>query len=376
MPTADLLVSCPVSNSVRVRQLSAIFDCPLQAKLEHRWRVSLPLEQKDWQIGLIVGPSGCGKSQIAGHLWPKPMQARFAWQAPAVIDDFPERFDIEEIANVCMAVGFNTIPSWVKPFAVLSNGEQFRVNLARALLESDELCVIDEFTSVVDRQVAQIGSCAVAKFIRKHPSRRFIAVTCHRDVTEWLQPDWTYDPSTQEFAWRSLRRRPTLPIVIGPVPYSAWRVFAPFHYLTADLNRSARCFGLWCDGQLASFAGMLWRPVNRGRQKIMGCSRLVTLPDFQGLGLAMRLIDQVSAIYGAMETYVHTYPAHPSLIRSFQKSANWEQRKKAGEFSSRQGRTSTQKGLSCSRPCAVFRYRGEILQRSKAQQILAYWAKG
>ena len=65
---------------------------------------------------------------------------------------------------------------WLRPFHVLSNGEQFRATIARALAESAkgrELVVIDEFTSVVDRTVAQIGSAAIAKTIR----RRHVALS-------------------------------------------------------------------------------------------------------------------------------------------------------------------------------------------------------
>jgi hypothetical protein len=58
----------------------------------------------------------------------------------------------------------------------------------------------DEFTSVVDRNVARIGSAAVAKAIRAGQiRRRFVAVTCHYDVLEWLEPDWMIDMATREF---------------------------------------------------------------------------------------------------------------------------------------------------------------------------------
>ena len=88
-----------------------------------------------------------------------------------------------------MAVGFNTIPAWLRPYGVLSNGEKFRVDLARRLLEGGDLIAVDEFTSVVDRQVAKIGSHAVQKWARGK-GRQFVAATCHYDLEDWLQPDW------------------------------------------------------------------------------------------------------------------------------------------------------------------------------------------
>jgi len=106
-----------------------------------------------------------------------------------------------DIANVCQAVGFNTIPSWLKPYHVLSNGEKFRVELAKRLIESDEMIIFDEFTSVVDRQVAKIASHAVQKYIRKN-KKQFVAISCHYDVIDWLQPDWIYDTAHHTFQWR------------------------------------------------------------------------------------------------------------------------------------------------------------------------------
>ncbi len=89
------------------------------------------------------------------------------------------------------SVGFGSVPSWLKPYKVLSNGEKMRVDLARALLEKDFI-VFDEFTSVVDRQVAQTACIAINKAI-KGTNKKFIAVSCHKDIIEWLQPDWIFD---------------------------------------------------------------------------------------------------------------------------------------------------------------------------------------
>ena len=66
-----------------------------------------------------------------------------------------------------------------------------RVDIARALLEKDFI-VFDEFTSVVDRQVAKTACIAINKAI-KNTNKKFIAVSCHKDIIEWLQPDWLFD---------------------------------------------------------------------------------------------------------------------------------------------------------------------------------------
>lgn len=329
----------------------------------------MPIEDTPWNVGLIVGPSGSGKSSILKHIF-GDMQA-LTWGAKSVIDDFKGELGLQDIADVCSSVGFNTIPAWLRPFAVLSNGEKFRAEMARRLLELPDPIIVDEFTSVVDRQVAQIGAHAIQKYVRKH-NRQFVAATCHYDVIDWLQPDWIFEPATMQFTRRSLRQRPPVAISIAKVSYEAWRLFAPYHYMSKDLHKAAQCFALFVDDRVASFAGMLRRPHPKVKN-IMGCSRLVTLPDWQGLGLAMILIDHLSAAYKAIGERVHTYPAHPDLIRTFGKSANWRMDKKPGTFSPKQGRTTTigTTGAFGGRPCAVFEYTGAAMQDSaEARKLL------
>lgn len=364
MPRIELVIEGPVSTSVRARQVSSMFDAPPQEKCRLEWSIDFPIEAEPWSVGLVVGPSGSGKSSVMRHVWGEP--AKFEWSGAGVVDDFPKSAALEQIASVCQAVGFNTIPAWMRPFSVLSNGEQFRVDLARRLLSSDETIVVDEFTSVVDRQVAEIGSHAVQKFIRRS-GRQFVAVTCHYDVIDWLQPDWVLDMATRQFSRRLLQRRPKLECTIGRLPRSAWEMFAPYHYLTADLHRAATCYGLWVGDRLTSFAGLLHRPVSNGATKpIWGVSRLVTLPDWQGLGLAMVLVDELGAEYARAGARLHTYPAHPALVRNFDKSPNWKLEKAPGYSTVSTARnTSSTTGAMGGRPCAVFEYCGPEATESR-----------
>jgi energy-coupling factor transporter ATP-binding protein EcfA2 len=326
---------------------------------------------------LIVGPSGAGKSTILNHQFGN--ETMVDWGNQSVIDDFSADNKIDEIAAACSAVGFNTIPAWLRPYGVLSNGEKFRVTLARLLLDTpnDTPIVIDEFTSVVDRQVAAIGANAVQKWVRKQ-DRQFVAATCHYDVIDWLQPDWVIDAAKREFSWRSVQPRPKINIEIRSVPYDTWRLFAPYHYLTANLHRAARCYAAFINNEPVAFAGVLHRPHPKAKN-IIGLSRLVTLPDWQGLGAAFVLSDALGACYKTAGKRFRTYPAHPSLIRSYDRSKNYALKQKPGyqgtnganydKTTMRQSGNS--KGVTHgpnaqiveawrhgSRPCAVFEYVG------------------
>jgi GNAT superfamily N-acetyltransferase len=374
MPEIDITVTSPISNSARAAQVSSMFDVPPTERATLNWHGQLPIEQQPWQIGLIVGPSGSGKTTILNRIFGAPLS--FEWPGASVIDDFDRRHSVETVARICQAVGFNTIPAWLRPYAVLSNGERFRVDLARRLLEGDDhgtpsnafdgkpAVVCDEFTSVVDRQVAKIGAHAVQKFIRRDASRRFVAATCHYDLEDWLQPDWIFDPATMDFRWRSLQRRPPLDCEIHRVDHRAWSAFARFHYLTADLPPASRCYRLSVSGIPAAFAAVVYRPHAKSKN-IYGMSRLVTLPDFQGLGLAFVLADRVASAYRAAARRYHAYPAHPMLIRSFDRSPVWDLVSPPGRPSRRNVNISSAPDMAGGfggRPNAVFAYCGPAME--------------
>src|SRR5262249_44859527 len=161
----------------------------------------------------------------------------------------PERLSVKEVTALLSSVGFSSPPAWLRPYHVLSTGQQFRVSLARLLAEAlaapgdgtRPLIVVDEYTSVVDRTIAQVGSAPVARAVAQH-GLRFVAVSCHVDVTEWLHPDWVYEPAEDRFPWRCLQRRPPIPLTLRRCGADRWRLFAAHHYLSAALNRSAVCF--------------------------------------------------------------------------------------------------------------------------------------
>lgn len=373
MPSIDVLIQSDIRLSSRARQVCAMYDCPPEEKQTLRWQAELPIEQREWNVGLIVGPSGCGKSTVARHLFPQQMQSFDArtWSGASMIDDMPANKTLDEIATMCAAVGFNTIPAWVRPYEVLSNGEKFRASVARSLLEEADPIVVDEFTSVVDRQVAQIASHAVQKAVRR-ANRRFVAVSCHYDIVDWLQPDWMFEPATRSFAWRSVQRRPTIDIEISRVSIQAWPMFAPYHYMSAELHRAAQCFGLWANGNLAAFAAVLHRP-HPDNPRIKAISRQVTLPDWQGLGLAFTLAEAVGAAYTALGFDLRHYPAHPPFIKAFANSRNkcWQLKRKPGIMNAFGGGGLQARYSSFSRPCAVFQYVGQPMQALEAARFVA-----
>ena len=198
MPHFDIVRTNTPVNSFRTSKIQADFDVQLEHSNEH-FVGDIVIPDK-WSIGVIWGGSGTGKTTIAKELFSDCYVKEFEYTHPSVIDDMPNG-DIKDIERMFYAVGFGSVPSWLKPYHVLSNGEKMRCDLARALLGKDKVC-FDEFTSVVDRQVAQTMCIAVNKAI-KRTNKQFIAVTCHKDILQWLEADWIFDTNTMQMVFQN-----------------------------------------------------------------------------------------------------------------------------------------------------------------------------
>lgn len=189
MSTFNIIRKNNVEKTFRVATVMADFDVKLEHSNEHFiGNIDLP---KNWNIGLICGGSGTGKTTIINELFKNDIITNFEYDDNSVLDNMSKDISTKDIEKMFYVVGFGSVPSWLKPYKVLSNGEKMRVDLARALLEKDFI-VFDEFTSVVDRQVAKTACIAINKAI-KNTNKKFIAVSCHKDIIEWLQPDWLFD---------------------------------------------------------------------------------------------------------------------------------------------------------------------------------------
>jgi ABC-type ATPase with predicted acetyltransferase domain len=187
-------------NSFREEAVKGTYDLK-DVKLEKRIRGSIPIENLKWQVGVVVGSSGSGKTSIARRLWPTAYFAdlRERYKETCFLNDFPAELSIKDIETALCSSGFSEPPSWLKSYGVLSQGQKMRVDVAHALCLPQNLAVFDEFTSTVDRTVAQIGSYAISRAVRKQSGKQFIAVTCHFDVLDWLEPDWVYDVDANVF---------------------------------------------------------------------------------------------------------------------------------------------------------------------------------
>lgn len=367
---ADITVETPVALTPRVSQVAGLFDLPVEPTSWVSWQVNLPIEERSWNVGLLVGPSGCGKSTIARRLWPKECARTdsLAWPRDhSLLDGFPADLSIKDITALLSSVGFASPPAWLRPFAVLSTGQQFRTTLARLLAEAladpaRPTVVCDEFTSVVDRVVAQIGSAALARTVHRE-RLRFVAVTCHEDVEAWLQPDWVYRPAEQAFTWRRLQQRPSIRLQVFRCAASAWSLFAPHHYLTGDLARSAVCFLATWQAKPVAFSA--WLPFFGPGLPTRREHRTVTLPDYQGVGIGNALSALIASLWRGLGYRAISTTTHPAMIRSRRASELWHMRRAPSLAHRGQGRVRH----ATTRLTAGFEYVGPALDRKLASAL-------
>jgi ABC-type lipoprotein export system ATPase subunit/GNAT superfamily N-acetyltransferase len=269
-----------------------------------------------WGIGVIVGASGSGKSTLLREFG---IEETPVWGDKAVIDCFETPEDAEKKLN---AVGLSSIPSWVRPYNMLSTGERFRADLARKLSHG---AVVDEYTSVIDRPNALSASRSLEKFVRSEGLENIVIATCHRDVLPYLKPDWVIDTDSGTYTNnpRECLQPEQLVVSIHEVRGDLWKYFAPHHYLTEKLSPFARCFAAVAFGRPIAFQATLSNPAGTLKNAFRE-SRLVVHPDYQGFGIGPKLSDFVASEYVASGRRYFGKTAHPKLGEYRERSILWK----------------------------------------------------
>ena len=191
----------------------------------------------DWNIGVICGASGSGKSTILRHIC-KQMTGSDVIPSPVfdnektLIANF-DNMSPKDATLLLSQIGLASVPTWIRPYNVLSNGEQYRAQLAKLVADTqqEQIIFVDEYTSVVDRNVAMSMSNALQKYIRR-ANKKIILATCHYDIFDWLRPDWIYDLNKGGALEKGdyLRRpRPTIELQVFRTTCDTWERFKKYH---------------------------------------------------------------------------------------------------------------------------------------------------
>lgn len=319
---------CPEPKSYRAARVRSMFNCESGANFIREFEI--PFEDKGWKIGLVVGPSGSGKTSIGRALPCGITDIRSGWATDKpIIDCIAPRGDFNAVTSALASVGLGDVPAWLRPFHVLSNGEQFRAGLARLIAEAPALAVVDEFSSVVDRQIARIGSLAFGKSWRR-TNGQCVLLSCHYDIARWLRPDWIFDTAKGGLtAGRCLRPRPPIELEIRRTDGSWWPLFEPHHYLVLPRMIAARYYVGFVGGEPVCHVATSPRLEIGG----MRACRLVVMPEWQGAGISIRFLNEVCRlVMGGDHGYgdrvwrgVYFHTSHPGLVAALRRRPEWRQ---------------------------------------------------
>lgn len=284
-------------------------------------RVSIPYKLDlgkfgDWNIGVICGASGSGKSTVLERLAEEDgscVSSPSFDDSVCLISNF-SRMTPKDASMLLSQMGLASVPTWIRPFRVLSNGEQYRASLAKALhdAEDGQTVYVDEYTSVVDRNVAKSMSNALQKYVRSH-GRRIVLATCHYDILEWLRADWVYDLNKGGVLEKGgCLRRPSFELQVYRASPDTWGRFKRHHYMTAELSEAAKCFVFTWDDRLVAFESILPLP-SGGFDNGWREHRLVVLPDFQGLGIGIRVSEWMGGVLASDGKQLFAKTVNPAL---------------------------------------------------------------
>src|ERR1035437_2876997 len=173
--------SCKDFNSYRAARVKSLFNA--ESGAEFNLDADLDIDAGDWKLGVIVGPSGSGKSSLGRMvLGADAFYSPDGWPTDKpIVDAIASGGDFDAVTGALAAVGLGSVPCWLRPYHALSTGARFRADMARIVAEAPASVVVDEFTSVVDRQIARFGALAFAK-AWKRTAGKCVLLSCHYDI--------------------------------------------------------------------------------------------------------------------------------------------------------------------------------------------------
>jgi ABC-type lipoprotein export system ATPase subunit len=269
------------------------------------------LNQFDWNIGVIIGGSGSGKTTILKQLG-ELIEPKFD-NSKALISNF-DFLTPQEATRLLSSMGLSSVPTWLRPYDKLSNGEQYRARLSYLVAKSKDVVLIDEYTSVVDRDVAKAMSFALQKYIR-NTNKKIIVASCHYDILEWLMPDWTCSPQKRGVVERHdyLRQgRPKISLQVSRCESKTYDLFKEHHYMSASVNKAFKFILFEWNNKPIAIA-VIGMQTSGGIQNAYRDSRIVVLPDYQGLGLGTSISNFIGGICKSINYRYFTKTIHPAL---------------------------------------------------------------
>lgn len=299
--------------------------------------------EESFRLLYIVGDSGSGKTcalqsllESSEHGSNRKYRALepFACTGAPLASAFSSKE--EAITRLTMS-GLSSIPVWFRSYRKASKGEQFRADIALGL---QSFCIVDEFTSNLDRLTARSLSCSLRKYCERYFLKNVVLAGCQYDVIAWLQPDHVYDMNERRFlpsvaplpAWSAafsslaFQHIDSNVLAVRPASKERWELYSPYHYLSHVLLDNASFWEAFVTvdtvERAVAFAAVCPMPSGTVKKAIRG-HRLVVIPSAQGMGIGAVISEAVAQHYLEEGYRYFSKTSHPRLGDYRNRSAKW-----------------------------------------------------
>lgn len=298
--TIDIKLQSEIFNNFRCQVAANSLDIDVKKKSIHHLHIDNVNINDNWNIGLIYGSSGSGKTTLIKKIFGDNIFETIINEDEPIINQLPKELNYEDCANLLNGIGLNSVNCWIRPVKTLSNGQRARAEAVLLMCQNKEIIFIDEWTSVVDRTVAKAMSVCINKFCKKF-NKKIVLLSCHYDIIEWLKPDWLINCNEQKFILPKsedffFEEREKLKFEIREIDRTSWKYFSKYHYLSDKLPAGKiYLYGLFIDNIQIGFQCFAnYTPHRKGTKIIYHSNRTVIHPDYNGLGLGIKLINETS----------------------------------------------------------------------------------
>lgn len=322
MQTYVVDLECVMSDSFRAQKAGDSVNLDPKTKSKHHLRIDCDIN--DFNVGLILGASGSGKTTLAKKLFGDNFDKN------EILDQMPKELSYEDCIDALTGIGLTSIPCWMRPVYTLSNGQKNRAQAAlkMASSKSEEIIAIDEWTSVVDRDTAKVMSHKLQKEARSK-NKKIVLLSCHYDVIEWLNPDFIIDCNLGTFLDRKKKgevethqRQDKLRLELRECSKDSWKFFSKYHYLSQHLAPDTKhCFGLFLGDKQISFCAFTRYAFKN--KKMLHSNRVVVHPDYVGLGLGIKMVDEASEYLTTIGYEIRAKFTSIAMLKSRLRNPRW-----------------------------------------------------
>ena len=191
--TVNRRFTTSVERTPRVLEIAEGFGLGLTDK-EFVVYDNLEIEVRQGDVVYITGQSGSGKSLLL-----RDLSTQMSESGLVVADlnkvELDERPVIEQVGKtiseateLLAKAGISDAWIYIRRPSELSDGQRYRLKLAKVMDSGADVWIADEFGAVLDRVTAKAVAFSIAKVARREKKTLMVATT-HSDMVEELAPD-------------------------------------------------------------------------------------------------------------------------------------------------------------------------------------------